>query len=566
MPQHVLIIGAVAAGPKAAARFKRLEPDSTVLMIDQSKTISYGSCGIPYYVGGDVSDASELRATSFHMVRDNDFFKEVKGVDVRTGLKAVQVDRAGKKVLVRNVDNGKEEYLPYDKLVISMGARVRKLGLPGEDLEGVHYISSLDEAILIREALTKGLVNRAVVVGAGFIGLEMADALADMWGVETEVVEITSQIMPRLVSPSLAAMGQRHMEEKGVVFHLNEKVVRLEGEGRVQRVITDRNEIEADLVIMAPGVVPNSDLAKEAGLDVHERGGVLVDEHMRTSDPDIYAGGDCVLVKNLITGQPLYLPMGSLSNRQGRVIGTNLAGGDAVFSGAVGSFVVKIFERTLSGAGLSLDSARAAGFDAGSVLMVQLDRAHFYPTKALMTLELVYEKGTRRILGIQGFGSTSDALVGRVNVVAGLLPHKPKVEELSNLEMAYSPPFAAAVDILNSLGHVAENAIEGRLLGVYPDEFHRLWEGDGCYFLDCREEADASPFLKANPEQWHNIPQGKLYERIAEVPKDKPILLVCNTGARSYEAQVQLVSKGYKNVQSAMGGMAGLKQWGEKLD
>jgi NADPH-dependent 2,4-dienoyl-CoA reductase/sulfur reductase-like enzyme/rhodanese-related sulfurtransferase len=464
------------------------------------------------------------------------------------------------------VDSGEEESLPYDKLVIATGGRVRKLGLPGEDLEGVHYISSLEEAVKIREAVTKGLVNRAVVVGAGFIGLEMAEALADMWGVETEVVEITSQILPRLVSPSLSVMGQRHLEESGITFHLNEKVVRLEGEGRVQRVITDKNSIDADVVIMAPGVIPNSELAGEAGLDVHERGGILVDEHMRTSDPNIYAGGDCVLVKNLITGKPFYLPMGSMSNRQGRVIGTNLAGGDAVFPGGVGAFVVKIFEHSLSGAGMSLDTARASGFDADSVLLVQLDRAHFYPTKALMTLELVYEKGTRRILGVQGFGSTSDALVGRINVVAGLLPHKPKVEELSNLEMAYSPPFAAAVDILNSLGHVAENAIEGRLSGIYPDEFHRLWESDGCYFLDCREQADAQPFLQANPGRWHNIPQGKLYEHLEEIPKDKPLVLVCNTGARSYEAQVQLVSKGYKDVRNALGGMAGLKQWGEKLD
>ncbi|MFW5837673.1 MAG: NAD(P)/FAD-dependent oxidoreductase, partial [Desulfovibrionaceae bacterium] len=329
MPQHVLVIGAVAAGPKSAARFKRLEPGSTVTMVDASDTISYGGCGIPYYVSGDVSEPMQLRTTSFHMVRDESFFKDVKGVDVQTRTKAVKIDRAAKKVLVERLESGEQDELSYDKLVIATGGRPRRLDLPGEDMEGVHYVSSLADAVDIREAVTKGLVERAVVVGAGFIGLEMAEALSDMWGVETSVVEITDQIMPRYVSPTLAVTARRHMEENGVAFHLGEKVVRLEGEGRVQKVVTDTSEIEAELVILAPGVVPNSELAKEAGLDVHERGGILVDEHMRTSDPDIYAGGDCALIKNLINDATFYLPMGSMANRQGRVIGTNLAGGDA---------------------------------------------------------------------------------------------------------------------------------------------------------------------------------------------------------------------------------------------
>lgn len=566
MPQHVLVIGAVAAGPKAAARFKRLEPDSSVTMIDQSDTISYGGCGIPYYVSGDVSESMQLRTTSFHMVRDETFFDEVKGVDVQTRTQAVAIDREAKTVLVERLDSGDREELAYDKLVIATGGSPRALDLPGENLEGVHYVSSLADAVAIREAVTRGLVERAVVVGAGFIGLEMAEALSDMWGVETSVVEITDQIMPRYVSPAMAVMARRHMEENGVGFHLAEKVVRMEGEGRVQRVVTDASEIEADLVILAPGVVPNSGLAKEAGLHVHERGGVLVDEHMRTSDPDVFAGGDCALIKNLVNDATFYLPMGSMANRQGRVIGTNLAGGRATFPGAVGSFVVKLFEKSLAGAGLSLETARASGFQAESVLMIQLDRAHFYPSKELMCLELVFEPSTRRVLGIQGYAAMGDAMVGRVNVVAGLLPHKPLVDDVTNLEMAYSPPFSSAMDVLNNLGAVAENAIEGRLVGITPQEFHERWERGDCFVLDCREEADAKPFLEANPERWSNIPQGKLAERMDEVPRDKPVVLVCNTGARSYEAQIQLAAAGYEDVVNAMGGVAVLKQWGEKLD
>jgi len=569
MSQHIVIIGGVALGPKAACRFKRLEPSSQVTMVDQSALISYGGCGIPYYVSGDVSDASELCTTSFHMVRDVDFFREVKGVDVRTLTQATRIDRENKQVHLKDVTTGEESVLGYDKLVIATGAAPRRLGLPGEELKGVSYVCNPDDATRIREGISKGEVGKAVIIGAGFIGLEMAEAFADMWGVETTVVEITGQIMPRLVSPALATMGQRHMEENGVTFHFGETVKAIEGEdGRVTRVVTDKRTLEADAVIIAAGVVPSSDIAREAGLEVHPRGGVIVDEHMRTSDPDIYAGGDCAIVKNLITGGQAYLPLGSMANRQGRVIGTNLAGGDAAFDGVVGSFVVKFFERSMAGTGLSLEGARAAGFDAMSVLLIQLDRAHFYPSKELMTLEMVVDKPTRRVLGVQGFGSTRDAMVGRINAVAAILKYAPKVEDISNMELAYSPPFASAMDILNSLANLADNALRGINRGVGPDGFQQLWDArdkDGCFFLDCRESGDADPYMERHPGEWHNVPQGQIYDRLAEIPKDRPVVLVCNTGARSYEAQIMLTEKGYKDVTNVQGGMAAIKNYGVDL-
>ncbi|MEF2232440.1 MAG: FAD-dependent oxidoreductase, partial [Pseudodesulfovibrio sp.] len=395
------------------------------------------------------------------------------------------------------------------------------------------------------------------------------EAFADMWGVETSVVEITGQIMPRLVSPALATMGQRHMEENGVTFYFNETVQAIEGEnGRVTRVVTNKRTLDADAVIISAGVVPNSDIAKEAGLNVHERGGVIVDERMRTSDPDIYSGGDCAIVKNLITGGPAYLPLGSMANRQGRVIGTNLAGGDAAFDGVVGSFVVKLFEKSMAGTGLSFDAARAAGFDALSVLLVQLDRAHFYPTKELMTLEMTVDKATRRVLGVQGFGSSGDAMVGRINAVAAILKSAPRIEDISNMELAYSPPFAAAMDILNSLANLADNALAGINRGVGPDGFKALWDERGkgeCFFLDCREAPDAAEYLERNPEHWHNVPQGEIYGRLDEIPKNRSVVLICNTGARSYEAQIMLTEKGYENVVNIQGGMAGIKGYGVDL-
>ncbi|MFP4315983.1 MAG: FAD-dependent oxidoreductase [Desulfovibrionales bacterium] len=568
MTKHVVVIGAVAAGPKSACRFKRLMPEARVTMIDRSDTISYGGCGIPYFVSGEVSESMQLRTTSFHMVRDETFFREVKGVDVLSLTEATRIDRNEKTVHIRNVKTGETGVLDYDRLVIATGSRPRRLGLPGEDLEGVHYVSSIPEAVGIRKAVTRGLVEKAVVVGAGFIGLEMAEAFADMWGIETTVVEIADQIMPHYISPELARMGQRHMEEKGVHFLLGETVKRLEGDGRVTRLVTDKQTIDADVVVISVGVLPNSELALQCGLDVSDRGGIRVNDRMQTSDPDIFSGGDCVEIIHQVTGKPFYLPMGSMANRQGRVIGTNLAGGDARFPGASGSFVVKLFDSSIAGAGLCLSTARNQGFDAMSVLLVQLDRAHFFPTKELMTLELVVEKSTRRILGIQGFGSAGDAMVGRINAVAGILKHQPTIEDISNFEMAYSPPFSAAVDILNTLGNMADNALAGMNRGVGPAEFQEFWNerDSGTYFfLDCREEADAKQYVEKFPEHWHNIPQGKIAERIEELPKDRKVVLVCNTGGRSYEAQITLDQKGVDEVINLHGGMAALKHWGGDL-
>ena len=568
MPQHVVIIGAVALGPKAACRFKRLEPDSRVTMVDRGRTISYGGCGIPYYVSGDVSDASALQSTAFHMVRDPAFFKATKGVDVRTETEAVSIDRAAKTVTLRHLPTGAEEVLSYDKLVLATGSSPVRLPIPGADLPGVFSVGSLEEATAIRQRVSSGKVGSAVVVGGGFIGLEMAEALADMWGIETTVLEYMDQILPAVAGKNLARMARLHMEEKGVTFRLGEKLLRIEGDDEVERLVTDKGEIEADLVVMSVGVRPNSELARAAGLTVSERGGIVVDETMRTSDPDIFAGGDCVQVKNLVTGKPAYLPMGSMANRQGRVIGDNLAGGHARFDGVVGSWCVKLFERAAAGVGLNLNAALREGYDAVSVHVTQVDRAHFYPDRALMSLELVLDRATRRVLGMQGLGVNGDALVGKVDALAAMLPHAPVCDDLSNVEMAYSPPFSAALDILNVLGNVAVNVLDGRNRGIEVDRFEELWDGradNGVFFLDCRERDNAAEFLSRHPGDWHNIPQGELAGRLDELPRDRPVVVICNTGARSYEALVTLLHNGFDDATSVEGGMAAVRALGLKI-
>jgi rhodanese-related sulfurtransferase len=285
---------------------------------------------------------------------------------------------------------------------------------------------------------------------------------------------------------------------------------------------------------------------------------------MRTSDPDIYAGGDCVEVKNLVTGQPMYLPLGSMANRQGRIIGDNLAGGSSRFAGVVGSWCVKLFDLGAAGTGLTLAGAKRAGFDAVAAHITAVDRAHFYPEHGIMSLELVAERGTRRVLGLQGISDMGDALVGKVNTVAAMLPNTPTVTDISNVEVAYSPPFASAMDILNTVGNIADNILTGQNKGISVTDFAKIWEdaGNDAHIIDCRENLQGVPLEEKYPGRWHNIPQGQLRHRLAEVPKDKPVVLMCNTGARSYEALVTLTDAGFTQVVSVEGGMAAVKAVG----
>src|SRR6056297_79057 len=567
MSMNVVVIGAVAVGSKAACRFKRLQQDARVTLIDADEYISYGGCGIPYYISGDVSEESQLRSTSFHMVRDERFFKEDKGIDAMPGTRALKIDREKKTVRIRKND-GSEEDLPYDRLVLGTGTRPKELNIPGLELDNIYRVGNLHDAMRIKEMIVSGQAERAVVIGGGFIGLEMAEALSDMWEIETSVVEYCDQIMPGFVSRNLAGMAQNRMEANGVAFYLSESVEAIEGREKVEAVKTSQRTIEADLVIMAVGVEPNTELAKDAGLEVSPAGFLVVNDHMQTTDPDIYASGDCVQIPHLVTGKPGFFPLGSMANREGRVIGTNLAGGDARFPGGVGSFVVKIFDGALAGAGLTIETALKEGYDAASVQVAQFDRAHFYPEKEIIYLELVFDKSNRRVLGIQGFGPVESGMFARVNAVATVLQYNPTVDVVSNLELAYSPPFASAMDIVNALGNAAENSIEGRFKLLKPEEFQECWmeaNKNGCYFLDCRASADAKPFEEKYPDIWKSIPHDELYRRMDEVPRDKKLILLCNTGVRSYEAQLDLAAEGIEDTVSVAPGMAGLKECGLKF-
>lgn len=574
MSQRVLVIGGVAVGPKAASRLKRLAPSAQVTMIDENTNISFGGCGIPYYVSGEINALDALRSTNYGTVRTPEYFQERKDIEVRNQTRALSIDRKAHTVRVKDLHTGVEETLPYDKLVLGTGSTPKVPPVEGKELQGVTGANNLEQAEAIRQACSSGKVEQAVVIGGGFIGMEIAVALADMWGIHTAVVEFMPQVMPGVLSATLADMVANDLSTHGVDVFTAEKVLRLEGEnGAVARVVTDKRTLPATLVIFATGYAPNTLLAQEAGLDVEPRTkGILVNEFMQTSDPDIYAGGDCVAIPNLVTGKPFVLALGSLANRQGRVIGTNLAsasGPQARFSGAVGTWSVKLFETSACGTGLTVERARAEGFDAVSAAIEQLDRAHFYPEKHMMTLELVVDRGTRRVLGLQGVCEDGDALKARIDAVATMLQFgKPTIDDVANAEIAYAPPFASAMDTLNAVANVADNILSGQLKSITSREFSELWanrKNNDVFFVDARPAAAGKATEAKYPDDWHAIPLEEVDTRLADVPRDRPVVLICNTGLRSYEVMLYLRNKGIDNTVNSLGGMQALIKRGQSV-
>ncbi len=568
MSKKIVIVGGVAAGPKAACRVKRLMQDAEVTIIEQDTLFSYGGCGIPYYVSGDVSDEAELRSTSFHMVRNEDFFKNAKGVIVKSGNRAMAIDRQAKTVKIQNVATGEEEDLPYDSLMIATGSRPFVLPIPGADLDGVFTISDLHKAIEIKDRIAKGKVGKAVVIGGGAIGLEMAEAFKDLWGVETSIVEFMPQVLPRIVDMPFASMITKHMRDNEVDIFLGEGATEILGEnGKVTGLRTAKRTLEADIVVMAAGVRPRSEIAAEAGLQISPMGAIVVNERMQTSDPSIYAAGDCVEVMHLVTGKKFYAPLGSLANKEGRVVGDNMAGIPSTFKGAIGSFIMKAFDVCIGATGLSLEVALAEGYDADVALTAPSDRAHFFPTESIVCFQMVFDRRTRKVLGLQGFGPMGDGISARIDAAAAYIAMGAGIDDFGTLEMAYAPPFSAAIDSINAIAYVADNLCDGRLHKTTLESF-LAWMDDfstepDWAVLDIRHPIEAGPCVeKFSAEKWVAIPYNEIRNRYAELPDDKQLIILCDAGTRSFEIQSFLNSVDRKNTLVLSGGMNMLRRMG----
>ena len=566
--EKIVIIGGVAAGPKTACHVKRLLPNAQVVMIDQDNLISYGGCGIPYLIGGDVSDEKALRSTSYQLVRDEFFFQEAKGLEVMTGTRAVRVDREKKLVEIENVQSGKTGTIEFDKLVLATGSRPNRLQIPGNDLFGVFAIGSLHAAVDVQKWLAKEYIDKAVIIGGGAIGIEMAEGIEDMWGLETTIIEFFPQLLPNAVDWPISKMLQCHLNENNIEVFTAERVMELQGndKGRVNSVVTDKRSLAADVVIMATGVKPRDELAREAGLLVSPQGGIIVNNRMQSSDPDIYAAGDCVEMIHLVSGKKIHAPLGSLANRQGRVVGDNLAGIPSTFDGVTGSFIMKAYDVCVGTTGLSLEAAKAEGFDADMVVTTQSDRAHFFPTQAQMSLGMTFDKTSRRVLGLQGFGPMGDSVAVRINAAAGMIAKGAVIEDFSNLEMTYAPPFSTAVDALNATANVADNLARGRFRAVDLQEFVSWLDDPSTHpdwiALDTRSAEDAKPFVIQFGSRWQSIPYPEIRKRYQELPSGKQPIIICGAGTRSYEVQVVLDQTEYNNSLVLAGGLILLRRLG----
>ncbi len=568
MGKRIVIVGGVAAGPKAACRLKRLVPDAEITIIDQDNLISYGGCGIPYYVSGDVADEKELRSTSFHMVRDEYFFDKAKGVKTLTSTRALAINRENKTVQLESLKTGERTEIGYDTLMLATGSQPVVPPIPGVDGEGVFTVSDLHKAIAIKDMIAKGKVGKAVVVGGGAIGIEMAEALTDLWGVETAIVEYKDQLLPGIIDWPLAAILEKHLRDHNVEVYLGEAAEEiLIQDDKVSGVRTGKQTLDADMVIMAVGVRPRSKLAQDAGLLVSASGGIVVNDRMQTSDPNIYAAGDCVDIIHLVSGKRFVAPFGSMANKEGRVAADNIAGIPTVFKGGVGSFIVKAFELSVGSVGLSLAKARAEGFDADFSLSSPSDRAHFYPGQDIICLELIFDKRTRRVLGLQGTGPVNDALSARIDAAAVALSAGATIDDFANIEMAYSPPFSPAIDPINAAAYIADNLCDKRMRQLSIEEFYK-WMADPSshpdwQVLDVRHEKQAAPFVERfGSSWWSSLPYDQVRDRYSVLPKDKKLIIFCNAGSRSFEVQVFLDYIGLNNNIVLPGGFNVIRRMG----
>ncbi len=558
MAKKIIIIGAVALGPKVACRLRRLDPEADILLIDRDDLISYGGCGIPYYVGGDINDLEDLYSTTSHAVRDVEFFRDCKGIKVMTRVEATEIDRRAQSLTIKHLATGETESLGYDKLVLATGAKAFRPPFPGAELERVFTMSDLHDAEKLKSLMTAGKVGRAVVIGGGAIGLEITEALTDLWGIETTLIEMEDQLLPTLLGKCIARAVATELRAHDVTLLLSERVMEIEQEENspALKVQTSSDTIEADIVVIAAGVRPSSELAISAGIAVGQSGGILVDRRLRTNDPNIYAGGDCIETRNLVSGENMMMALGSLANRQGRIIATNISGGNSHFQGTVGTFCVKVFDQGVSKAGLTFRQAKETGFDPIYAVVSQADHAHFYPSSEMIYLSLLADRKSRRILGVEAIGRHGDAVKSRVDTIAVLLKHGIDVDEVCSMETAYAPPFASAMDVINNAGNALDNVLAGFNRTIDAADFLDIFHQGVIKVIDIRGEREAQPFIDEYGEQWLNIPQPEMRERVDEIPDDEPLFLFCDTGSRSYEAQVFLTSKGIINTRQVQGGYA----------
>jgi len=531
----VIIIGGVAAGTKVAAKLKREDRSAEVTILTKGKDISYAGCGLPYYVGKVIPDRGSL------VVNTPEKFAALTGAKVVTGMEVTKVNRQEKNVEAAD-ENGNTSTWEYDRLVIASGASPIKPPLPGLDLPQVFFMRTPDDAVNLRAAVEAGGIKRAVVVGGGFIGLEIAENLSSM-GVRCNVLDMAPHVLPGF-DEEMQIFVENYLAEHGINTMTGTRFEGVLGEGKVEKIQTDRRALKADLVVLSIGIRANTGFLADTGIELAPNGTVLVNEHMQTSDPDIYAVGDCALVTNRITGASAWSPMGSTANITGRITARNMAGKDAAYRGAMGTAVCQLPELNAGKTGLSEAQAKDAGFHAVSVIMVTDDKAHYMPGADSFIIKLIADQASRRLLGVQVLGKGSVDKV--VDICVAAIAMKATVDEIADMDFAYAPPFSTAIHPLAHAINVLMNKMDGTLETITPVEY-AAGAADGYKVMDVS--------LKPSIEGAIYVDLTKIEGEVEGFAKDEPILLVCAKGKRGYLTQNRMKYYGYTNTKVLEGGL-----------
>jgi len=553
--KRIIVIGGSAAGPKAAAKARRMDNDAEVIIIQKDPDLSMASCGYPYYIGGVFDDRNQLLCTPAGVVRNPLFYLNAKDIDARTSTEVTGIDRKTRTVSFRNLLNGETGTMEYDKLIIATGSVPQMPSVPGIDLDGITTLQTMKDVDYLRKIRDEKKIRKAVVIGGGLIGIETCEAL-QLAGIEITVIELLPQLLTFL-DWELAKLVENHVKSKSANVITHNGIAAFLGEnGRLTGVkLQNGTELECELAVVAIGVRPNISLAKEAGLKIGETGGIEVNQYLQTSDPDIYAVGDCIETVNRITGKKVHAPYGDLANLQGRVAGENAVAGNAVtFPGTIQTGICKVFDYAAGTTGLSESTARKLGYeDIVTVINASPDKPGFMNGLLLVT-KLVADRNTGRILGAQcvGPGNVSKQIAQWAMAIQGGLT----VEDIVNSDLPYAPPFSLAIDHFIATAHIMQNKMKGRFTGISAAEVKkRLDDHETPFLLDVRGPDEFEQMRLGVGETL--IPLGALRKRMGELPqdRDREIICYCKISLRGYEAAVVLKANGWRNVKVMEGGI-----------
>lgn len=534
----VVIVGGVAGGATAAARIRRLDEQAQIIVFERSGFISYANCGLPYYIGGVIEDAEDLTLQT-----PESFYRRFR-IHMKVHHEVMAIHPERKAVSVKNLETGEAFEEHYDKLLLSPGAKPVRPDLPGMQSHKLFTLRTVEDTLRIKDFVNQHTPKSAVMVGGGFIGLEVAENLRKL-GLDVTIVQRPKQLMNPF-DADMAAFLHNEVRKHGVKLLLGHSVEGfVENDGSIDVLLKDSAPISADMVVVAIGVTPESSLARKAGLALGMKGSILVNDRMETSVPDIYAVGDAVQVKHYVTGEDALIALAGPANKQGRIAADNICGGDSRYLGSQGSTVIKIFDITAAATGINETNARKTGLDTDTVILSPMSHAGYYPGGKVMTMKVVFEKETYRLLGAQIVGY--EGVDKRIDVLATAIHAGLKATQLKDLDLAYAPPYSSAKDPVNMAGFMIDNIANGLKQWHIGDDIPK---GGSVTLLDTRTVGE---YRRGHIEGFQNIPVDELRERISEIPLGKPVYVICQSGLRSYIAARILEGHGFETYNFAGG-------------